>query len=1330
MKRLTKQILAVTMILVLTGLISTAVYWVAGTTSGTRWLLTKLPPLAGIHFSAQTIEGTVGKHLLLTQVRLGLPQQKIEVDRLELRWKPSLLLASTVAVKELTINGVRIQDNSPIDTTPPVLAWPKTPQTARLLDGSISQLRITDIVYRRLQEPALLVKSFTGSVLWQNSQLSIKGIKLVSDAAQLSGTVSAGFAQPSLTADLAVALMQPVADMNRFSIQVRPVSGSPKPFMGTVTLGGARDMQKLLELSGDIGMTRNSLQLRRLHLVKPGQKGLITANGSLALTGKQSVLALDLKATGLDLAPQLNIPTDISGTLTFAGTLDRYQGSLSFSNQAKGWQAATVASAYHGTSQGVQFAPLKGSLLDGSLGGNLTIDWRKGFTMQGMINARNLNPTRISPDWQGVANINANGKLAWSGNTPVSGTFNALLLESRLHGQALTGELRADINANRLILNRLTLQGKGFDLQASGELDKHLSVQAQISDLSRLIPEAAGTAQAGGWLRWADGRLGGNLAGTASRFSYNGVQIASAKLSAQADQGMNNPMHLTTALRNLVYNGYKLDAVALTADGALTHHTIQATLQSSDSKVQLLLAAGYDRNLWKGELTRLAGRDKYGPWNLANPAAFSVSAANLSLSPVILTAGAQERLEVSVNLALNPLNGQMRANWSGLNLSRANPCLKEIKLTGSSHGTIRAAFLSDKRLDLSGTAGGNGRFNAKGVDITLKRGLISFDGSKRGLRIAAELEMADGGRLKGTFLSAVPFSLVVPEKGNLTAELSGTDLALLKPWLPRDALLEGHINGRATGTMLPGQRFELDGDAVLSGGVLQQKRSEGDQKISFRSATARWRWRGETLSGDLSLTMAEHGKVHGNFQLPLPGRFPVAINPKGALRVSIAGQVQEKGLLTALFPGFIQESSGTLATDLMVNGTWETPQIGGTLRLSRAAAYLPTAGIHLKEVQLSARLAKDQISITSFRADSGPGHIEGTALLILDGWQLKSYQGTIAGTNFQTIHFPELQMVSNPKLNFEGIPQKLTLRGELKLPELNIIGTQSPTVIKPSNDVIREGKVVPVTKHSSVALDVQIKLLLGEKVFVKASGIDARLGGAIELTMSSLDNVSSKGEIKVLKGRYRTYGVNLEIVRGRLFFAGGPATSPSLDFLALRSIGDIRAGVTVTGTVQKPVTKLYSEPAMPDIDILAYIVLGHPLGSNSEQAGLMTQAAGALLTSGQAAVLQEQLKNKLGLSTLEIHGGVGGTTDAMGYKPLQVTQPGTVATAQQPGITETVLTVGKYLTPQLYLSYGKSLFTGSNLIRLRYDIFKHWQIETQTGSDASGADIYYKLEFR
>jgi translocation and assembly module TamB len=1331
MKLLTRRILGAAVAFATAGTVIAAIVWVVATTQGTRWLLTSAAPLSGISFTAQKVEGRLIDHLLLRAMRVGLAKQKLEIDSLELRWKPLLLLAGTVAVQELTLKGVRIQNDSPPDNKPPILAWPRVSEFEQLLDGKIARLQVTDLVYRRLQEQPLLVTSIAGSVTWQDSLLSIIDLKAVSPSGQINGSISAGFKQPSLTSDLAIALTQPIAEMDRFSLQARRGSGTgPEQFVGTVTVAGSAGTRKLLEIGGDIGMARNAINLRRLRLARPGQKGLITADGSLAFTTRESVLTLQVKAAGLDLAPELNVPTDLSGTLKFAGTLDSYRGDITLANQAKGWQSATVSAAYKGTREGMKLAPLTASIIDGSLAGNLDIDWRKGFAMQGAISGRNLNPARIAPDWKGVANFNVKGFLAWSGKAPLTGSVSGALLESRLHGQALTGGLQADFADNNLFLARLALQGKGFDLHASGELNQRLLMTAQISDFSRLIPGSTGTFQTEGWVRWHDGQLSGAVAGTGSGLAYAGTRIAAVKLTTRLDPGTGYPLHVEASLRDVVYDRYKLNAVTLAADGTLPRHTVNATLRSAGAEARLGLSAGYKAGVWQGDITRLAGRDVNGPWNMTAPAAFSVSAGNLSLSPLTLTAGAAERLEVAVDLALNPLNGQVRAQWTGLNLARANPYLKDMQITGKSHGTVRMGFLSGKRFTMAGNAAGSGTFTGQGHSITIQRSLVTFDGSEHGLRVGMELTTADGGSLKGTFSSPAPLRLAIPERGELTADLSGIDLVLLRPWLPRDTRLEGHISGRARGTMFPGQRFELDGNAVLSGGTLHQQRPDGELNLTFTSAKASLGWRGETLTGTFSLIMPEYGQVRGNYQLPVPARFPVAVNPKGPLRASLVGKVQEKGIITTLFPGLIQESSGEIDADLDISGTWDVPQVGGKLRLANAGAYLPTAGIHLKDVQLSARLEKNLILIDSFRAVSGPGHIEGTALITLAGWRVVGYKGTISGDKFQTVHFPELQILSTPKLTFEGTPQKLTLRGELQLPELNIVGAQSRTAIAPSSDVIREGRAISVAKPSPLVMDVQVRVLLGDKVFVKVAGINAQLGGAMDLSLSSLDRITSKGEIKVVKGRYRTYGVNLEIVRGRLFFAGVAINRPALDFLALRTIGDIRAGVTVAGTLQNPVTKLYSEPAMPDVDVLAYVVLGHPLGSSGEQASLLTRAAGALLTSSKASALQEQIKSHLGLSTLEIQGGVGGTTSHMGYKPLQVTPPGAIPAEQQTGITETVLTVGKYLTPQLYFSYGKSLFTGSNLFRLRYDIFKHWQIESQTGSDASGADIYYKLEFK
>jgi hypothetical protein len=99
--------------------------------------------------------------------------------------------------------------------------------------------------------------------------------------------------------------------------------------------------------------------------------------------------------------------------------------------------------------------------------------------------------------------------------------------------------------------------------------------------------------------------------------------------------------------------------------------------------------------------------------------------------------------------------------------------------------------------------------------------------------------------------------------------------------------------------------------------------------------------------------------------------------------------------------------------------------------------------------------------------------------------------------------------------------------------------------------VILEGVPKPAKKTFSLVPDVQLRLILGEKVLVKAEGIDAQLGGIIDLEFRSLDKIASKGEIRVVKGRYRAFGADLEIVRGRLFYAGGPINQPTLDIQVL-----------------------------------------------------------------------------------------------------------------------------------------------------------------------------------
>jgi translocation and assembly module TamB len=293
----------------------------------------------------------------------------------------------------------------------------------------------------------------------------------------------------------------------------------------------------------------------------------------------------------------------------------------------------------------------------------------------------------------------------------------------------------------------------------------------------------------------------------------------------------------------------------------------------------------------------------------------------------------------------------------------------------------------------------------------------------------------------------------------------------------------------------------------------------------------------------------------------------------------------------------------------------------------------------------------------------------------------------------------------SPNLTFKGTTARANVRGDVKVPELLIYGPPTEAPIKPSEDVVIVGREESSAEKSAVmAVDAEVRVVLGDRVIVKAEGVDAQLKGELRVAATSAEDVTARGEISVVKGRYSAYGVGLAIARGRVLFAGGPLDDPSLDILAVRTVSEVQAGVQVSGTVKKPLVKLYSRPAMADADVLSYMVLGRALGGeDKEETNALMKAAGALLSAGQSTALQDQVKKRLGIDVIEVEAGGG-------------------------DVSRSVVTVGKYLSSRLYVSYGRALFSEENLFKLRYRIGKRLELESHSG-EASGVDLYYTIQF-
>ena len=615
----------------------------------------------------------------------------------------------------------------------------------------------------------------------------------------------------------------------------------------------------------------------------------------------------------------------------------------------------------------------------------------------------------------------------------------------------------------------------------------------------------------------------------------------------------------------------------------------------------------------------------------------------------------------------------------------------------------QAAFTVARKSEL------NSREPSNPVRIDIPRAQASIDWNEKRLAGSWEVSMNPAGSFRGELSSPQPMRFGLPANGKLIATWEAIDLQFARAWLPHGVTLEGSVSGQIEGQWSPGARVDVSGSVNIGQGGVHWKGQEGTINAALQTADLRWVWRNEDVRGTLSLVLSDYGSVESRFQLPLPARFPVAFRPRNSFDVSVQGRLKEKGLVSALFPGLVQESEGQVELQVQGTGRWEKPSWDGHLKLTEAKTYLPRAGIRIEDLELAARLAGSQIQVTTFRARSGRGIIEGGATIELENWGLRRYRGQLKGERFQTVYFPELQILTNPNITFEGTGEKISVRGDIQIPELLIRDRQGQEVIRPSKDVVIVDMKEPPKPKSSSPVDLDVRILLGDKVFVRMQGAYVRLTGEVALKTGDSDAVVGSGEVRVAEGYYIAFGRRLDISRGVITFKG-PVGRPNLDILATRTIkGQIKeviAGVLVTGNLQSPTVRLYSQPAMPETDILSYIILGEPPAKDRSQTNVWS-AAGVLLSAGESVLLDNRVRDLMSEDELKDESEKG-------------------------WVSRYIDAVSKHIRERFYVSLGGSPFTDSYLITLRYTLSKHFEIETRTGSpDNPGAGIlYYRIDFK
>ena len=522
--------------------------------------------------------------------------------------------------------------------------------------------------------------------------------------------------------------------------------------------------------------------------------------------------------------------------------------------------------------------------------------------------------------------------------------------------------------------------------------------------------------------------------------------------------------------------------------------------------------------------------------------------------------------------------------------------------------------------------------------------------------------------------------------------------------LPEGWAVQTVINGQGELALEGAQPQQLDVALQLSAGRIQLP---GAPALQLQPSSLTVQQVGEQWQGKARLVV-DHGL------LSLAAAMPVKGGPALERPVSGTAEVDVPDLswLNPALPD-VQELKGSLAGQFSLAGQLGAPRLEGSLVLRDGSAYIKAAGVTVS-----------QITATVQGGNTGPLQIKGSArsggILSLDG-QADFANGTpvvrleIKGSEVQVADIADARVWVSPDLRYSQTAEGMKLTGSVQVPKAEITPRRlAANAVGASADQVLVGAEAPETKPLSLTAEVDV--VLGKAVTFEGFGLKSKITGhVLAIDRPGGGGTRGRGELELVNAVYKAYGQEINVETGHILFNGGPIAEPTIDLVARRNPREgVSVSLHVRGTLDQPTFDLSSSPAMPREQQLGWLLFGQPIDSGS---GEFSGAAAALslgIAGGDA--LASRIGKIIGLDQVSLAADPSSTAWQSSN-----TQPGVAGTDQ------TRFTVGKYLSPKLFVSYGVGLFDNGNVLRLLYDLGRGFKLRTETGLE-TGGDLLYSVE--
>lgn len=1238
-------------------LLSSAVGGLMQSPAMLQWVWLRVAAASHGVVSVQQIDGVLAGPIRVQGLAIHLPRSEITVNDATLDWYPGRLLVGRLAVTELSADEVVVAIHpAPAGAPPPASGFTGL---AAPLASAIGELSLGRLVLRLEGGSDLVFDSIAVSgASWQGESLWVDALRFGSPWGELSAR-----------GRIATRLDGPLALHSKVVLSPT-LFDTPLLFEGEID-GTLRQPHLLQRLSG-------------------GVNGRLDGRLTLAGGPLQWQASADLEPFSLQQLRRGWRPLRVGGHLQGQGDFRRNElaGELTLADKTLGSWRGEVELLQERRHLTVRRALLRGEGHAAQLEGSGSV------------------ALAAAPDYLADADFALRWKdLVW----PVAGR------DARLRSAEGSATLRGDLTRYRLI-TELALAAPGYpdtrwQLDAEGDLHHLTSRSLQLQGLGGQVqgdaaitwrPQFEWHAQLRGsgldpglqWPQWP-GRLDIDVASDgvwdAARAFHVEVRALRGELRGHRFAGSGRLDHRAGA--------WQLSGLQLSSGSA---RLAAAGSIAEPWGVQWQLDAPQLAHLLPEARGKLQLRGSIEGAMRAPRVVVSGSAADLRWQQWQLR---RATLDGDIDLGGTT---PWRLRLGGDDIARAGqPLADTLTLQGDGSAEAHTLALAVARSDGRLTLGIDGGYREGAWQGAMHDGQwLATEGGGWQQAAPAAVALAAGGATLAPFCwhsdearGCVAWQPAAAGGSELTASLRGLPLALFSRWLPRqDIRLGGSLVADAQLRFDNGLQH-LSVDAHVANGTLRYLHPlDRSIDLQFKTLAATLHSGGGDSRALLDIALGNGDALHLEGQLP-GWVVGAPLRPTQAVSGAATLSMRDLDWLAMVVPEIL-EPKGVVSAQLALGGTVAAPRLTGTLALADGAVAIPRAGLSIRQLGVAAS-SPDGVSLhLSGAARSGPGWVtlEGDVLgESLDKWRTELL---LRGERFEALRLPSVHLLASPEVRVVIEPRRLELDGRLAVPEADIHLPELPTTVRRSSDVVLVEGDVAETSAPRWKINSRLTLTLGDYIRLEGYGFKGRVAGELTITERPDEAATGQGELTVPEGRYKAYGQDLTVEYGRLLFAHSTLDNPALDIRASRARDEVKVGVNITGRMQRPELRLFSEPPMEESDALAYLVLGRPLrtASSSEATAVSAAATSIGLVGGER--IAQAIGSEFGIDEVSV--GSEYTQDA-------------------------ALLLGKYLSPRLYVQYAVVFSDALNVTRLRYELTNHWYLKAESG-EQQAADILYTFE--